>query len=172
LIATGVDTARLALRRPTPADIGAIFTITSDPRAYAHNPADAIATADEAAELYARWDAHWERFGFGYWVLRFHRRDAVLGFCGLKYMTFRHERVLNLFYRLEPAAWGQGIATEAASAAVEWAAAHRPGERIIARVRPENIASGRVAVRAGLHRDERLDGPGEDGPDELYTRVT
>ena len=166
-----VSTARLTIRRPVPADVEAIFRITGDPRAYAHNPADAITTPEEATELYARWDDHWERFGFGYWVVRFHDSEPVLGFCGLKFMMFRDERVLNLFYRLDPTAWGRGIASEAARAAAGWAAAHRPKDRIIARVRPDNVASGKVAVRAGLHRDERLDAPGEDGLDWLYTSI-
>ena len=31
----------------------------------AHNPSDAFATLEEAEGLFARWDDHWERHGFG-----------------------------------------------------------------------------------------------------------
>jgi ribosomal-protein-alanine N-acetyltransferase len=162
-----LTTARLSLRRPTPADIDLIHAIHSDPRACAHNPADLLDTRAEAEDRYRRWDEHWQRHGFGYWVVRF-RGQSGLGFCGIKLMRLRGRDVLNLFYRLDPAAWGDGTATEAARAVVAWAAAHRPDHPVIARVRPANAASQRVAVRAGLHRAEHLDTPGEDGLDWIF----
>lgn len=85
-------------------------------------------------------------------------------------MTLNDRRVLNLFYRLDPSAWGRGVATEAATAVVEWTDTHRPDEPVIARVRPANTASQRVAVQAGLRRAEHLDTQGEDGLDWIYAR--
>jgi RimJ/RimL family protein N-acetyltransferase len=52
---------------------------------------------------------------------------------------------------------------------VSWAGEHLPEWPIIARVRPGNVASQKVAQRAGLTRAEHLDDLGEDGPDWLYT---
>jgi len=142
--------------------------VHSDPRACAHNPSDALATRAEAAGLFEYWDEHWRRFGFGYYVVRRLARAGPLGFCGVKFMTFRERRILNLFYRLDPAAWGDGIAGEAAEAVVGWTTRHLPGYPVVARVRPENVASQRVAVRAGLVRAEALDGRGLDGFDRIY----
>ena len=160
-------TTRLSLRRPAPGDAAAVLAVHADPLACAHNPADALTTMAEAEELLGRWQDHWRRFGFGYWVVRRHGEPRVLGFCGLKVMTLRGEPVLNLFYRFDPACWGDGIATEAARAVVRWAAPL--GEPVVARVRPANVASQRVAERAGLTRAEHLDEDGQDGPDWLYT---
>jgi RimJ/RimL family protein N-acetyltransferase len=162
-----LDTARLALVRPVPDDIDAILAITSDPRATAHNPSDALADRREADELYRYWDAQWTRFGWGYYVLRRHGEAAVLGFCGLKAMALRGAPVANLFYRLDPAVWGAGIATEAATAVVAWAATNVEFP-VIARVRPANIASRTVAERAGLVRAPEWDTDGSDGVDWLY----
>jgi len=166
-------TAGLSLQRPGPADIDAIYRIHHDPKACAHNPADLLATRADAEDLYRRWDQHWQRHGFGYWVI--HPREASeprhnLGFCGLKLMRLANREVLNLLYRLDPAAWGNGVATEAATAVVDWAATHVPDRPIIARVRPDNIASAKVAARAGLHRAAHLDTDGEAGPNWIYTR--
>jgi ribosomal-protein-alanine N-acetyltransferase len=161
-------TARLSLRRPTQEDVGAIFAIHSDPQVCVHNPSDALVTPAEAAKLFERWNDHWNRFGFGYWVVRRRDSDRQLGFCGLKVMQFRERRVLNLFYRFDPATWGNGLASEAATAVVESATEQFPRCPLIARVRPENIASQRVAVRAGLIRAEHLDGPGYDGFDWIF----
>src|ERR1700754_264761 len=117
--------APLSLGGPARADIDAIHRIHSDPRAYAHNPGDALASRAEAEERYQRWDEHWNRHGFGYWTV--HRRSRpiqTLGFCGIKLMRLHGRPVLNLFYRLDPPAWGDGIATEVAIAVVNWANAH------------------------------------------------
>jgi ribosomal-protein-alanine N-acetyltransferase len=76
--------------------------------------------------------------------------------------------VLNLFDRLTPAAWGDRIPSEAATAVVAWAGTVKPDLPIIARVRPDNIASRRVAVRTGLQRAEHLDEEGEDGLDLIF----
>lgn len=163
-----LQTPRLSLRRPVPADIDAIHAITSDPRTTVHNPADVLTTRAEAEELYRRWDQQWHTHGLGYLVIR--RRDAaeILGFCGVKVVRFRSREVLNLFYRLTPAAWGDGIASEAATAVVAWAGNVKPDLPIIARVRPDNIASRRIAVRTGLQRAEHLDEEGEDGLDLIF----
>lgn len=166
-----LQTEQLMLRRPIQADVDVIYRVHSDPAACAHNPADMLATRSEAESLYRRWDEHWQRHGFGYWVIR--RRDAgrtrePLGFCGIKVMQFRGREVLNLLYRLDPSAWGDGVATEAATAVVGWATSHVPGQPVIARVRPANTASQRVAQRIGLHRAQHLDTEGEDGLDWIF----
>jgi [ribosomal protein S5]-alanine N-acetyltransferase len=166
--AEDLSTARLALRRPVVADIEAIFAITADPRTTTHNPSDAIVTRRDARELYGRWNEQWDQYKFGYWVVRRRSNGITLGFCGLKVMPFRAGWALNLFYRLTPAAWGHGIATEAASASVAWAADHAPEWTVIARVRPDNVASQRVALKAGLIRAPHLDSNGFDGVDWVY----
>jgi RimJ/RimL family protein N-acetyltransferase len=179
-------TPRLSLDRPTPAVIPDVYRIHRDPVACAHNPSDRLATRGEAEDRYHAWDAHWQRHGFGYWVVRRlgdgpdHGPDhapqlapddlpgAAVGFCGLKLMRLHGRDVLNLFYRLDPPVWGDGLATEAATAVVAWARTHLPGYPVIARVRPDNVASGRVASRAGLQRAQWLDTRGEDGLDWIF----
>lgn len=161
-------TERLTLRRPTPADVPRILAVHRDPLACAHNPSDALATRAEAEDLYTRWDAHWHRHGFGYWGVRYRDSADPLGFCGLKVMRLRERPVLNLFYRFAPDNWGRGIASEAATAVVRWAGATLPGQLVVARVRPGNVASARVAVRAGLVRAAHLDEEGHDGLDEIF----
>jgi [ribosomal protein S5]-alanine N-acetyltransferase len=119
-----VLTARLSLRRPTAADVDAIFSINGDELACAHNPADLLASRGEALRL-------------------FRRSESV----------------------------GSGLATEAASAVTGWAAGNIPDRTVIARIRPLNGASQRVAIRAGLARAEELDIMGEDGLDWIFVRA-
>jgi RimJ/RimL family protein N-acetyltransferase len=83
-------------------------------------------------------------------------------------MELSDMKVLNLFYRFDSAAWGQGLASEAATAVATWASRQVPHLPLIARVRPANVASQRVAIRAGLTRAEHLDGTGYDGFDWIF----
>lgn len=158
-------TARLQLRRPVEADVDAILRIHADRLACEHNPSDMITVRAEAVDRCRQWRAHWDRHGFGYWVVRRRESEHVIGFCGLKLVRLHDAPVLNLFYRLEPAAWGAGLASEAVVAVV----ASAPGDvPVVARVRPGNVASARVALRAGLRRAEHLDTLGEDGLDWVF----
>jgi RimJ/RimL family protein N-acetyltransferase len=83
-------------------------------------------------------------------------------------MELNGMRVLNLFYRFAPSAWGRGFACEAAIAVAVWASRQVPDRPLIARVRPGNVASQRVAIQAGLSRAEHLDTTGEDGLDWIF----
>jgi [ribosomal protein S5]-alanine N-acetyltransferase len=159
-------TRRLVLARPGLIDVDAIWRIHRDPVACAYNPSDMLADRAEAVERCGQWMAHWERHGFGYFVLRRTASGEVAGFCGLKLMRLHDAPVLNLFYRLAPAASGAGLASEAAAAVVAQAPAD---PLLIARVRPGNQASIRVAEKAGLRRTPHLDTQGDDGPDWIYT---
>jgi [ribosomal protein S5]-alanine N-acetyltransferase len=163
-----LQTARLSLRRPTVGDIDAIFEIQGDPRACFHNPSDRLSQREGAEDLYQRWDEQWQRCGYGYWVVRRRGSDLQLGFCGVKPMELNGMKILNLFYRFDPSAWGKGFASEAATAVAAWAPRQVPDLPLIARVRPANIASQGVAIRAGLTRAEHLDTIGDDGVDWIY----
>jgi RimJ/RimL family protein N-acetyltransferase len=161
-------TARLSLRRPIAGDVDAIFEIHSDPGACLHNPSDRLTQREEAEGLYQRWNEQWRRYGYGYWVVRRRGSDLQLGFCGIKPMELAGMKILNLFYRFTPSVWGQGVGGESAAAVVEWATREVPDLPLIARVRPANVASQRVAIRAGLTRAEHLDTTGYDGVDWIF----
>lgn len=52
---------------------------------------------------------------------------------------------------------------------VGWAQKSLPGEIVVARIRPSNRASQRVAAKVGLRRDPDFDGEGDDGLDWAFT---
>ncbi|MFF3640901.1 GNAT family N-acetyltransferase [Streptomyces sp. NPDC002564] len=172
LVGGRIQTERLSLQRPVEADIGAILSIHRDPETCRHNPSDALTRLEEAAALYRRWDAQWQRHGFGYWVVR--RRDSPrhIGFCRIKPTELHGTETLNLFYRFTPAVWGHGFAAEAATAVVGWVSRNAPHLPLIARIRPANIASQRVAISAGLSRMPLLDTTGHDGLDWIYAATS
>jgi len=161
-------TERLALRHPVASDVEAVLRIHQAPEAVAHNPSDAIEDQAGAERLLQRWIDHWRRNALGYWAVSWSDDPSVFGFCGIKVMSLRDRPVANLFYRFDPCVWGRGVASEAASVVVDWAVARSPALPVIARVRPDNVASARVATKAGLSRVRGLDTLGEDGLDQIF----
>jgi [ribosomal protein S5]-alanine N-acetyltransferase len=152
-----VYTERLVLRRVRIEDGPAMFTVHGDPATNLYNPhgPDPDRATSEAALRV--WVQDWEREGYGYWAITLLQSENVLGFGGVSHMIWRDRDVLNLYYRLTPAAWGQGYASEMAQKAVALARKHMPSLPVVARIRENNRASIRVAERAGLQRCPELD---------------
>ncbi|HET7571060.1 MAG TPA: GNAT family N-acetyltransferase [Gaiellaceae bacterium] len=152
-----IETERLLLRRPVHADLGDLHRIHADPRSWVHKPELRHADRAESGRRLAEWLAHWEARGYGYWTIA--REERIVGFGGLMLMPDWNGRgdVLNLYYRIEPESWGQGLATELARAAVDAAGRELATLTVVARIRPTNVESMRVAERAGLVRRDDLD---------------
>ncbi|WP_344060819.1 GNAT family N-acetyltransferase [Terrabacter lapilli] len=164
-----LPTARLSLRRPAQADAVAVLGILSDPAVVQHNPSERVTELEDVEVLMRHWLAHWERHGFGNCCVFETPTGRLIGNCGVRWMTMHGDRVLNLMYRFDPSTWGHGYATEAAGALVHWAQDSIPGELVVARIRPTNLASQRVATKIGLRRDPAFDDEGEDGGDWAFT---
>jgi RimJ/RimL family protein N-acetyltransferase/aminoglycoside phosphotransferase len=163
-----VRTDRLLLRRPVDADAPFVLALHADPRAIAHNPADALRDLADARARLAAWSTQWEQ-GLGYWIVEETALGRPVGVCGVKAVDLHGRPAWNLLYRFVPEAWGRGLAREAARASID-AAAHVDAARpVVARIRPANSASSRVARAIGLVRRPDLDLDGEDGRDEVWS---
>ena len=107
---------------------------------------------------------HWALHGFGSFAIA---RDGViaLGYTGDGFTGIAPHEV-DFGWSLRPDAWGQGHATEAARAVLEFARRERIGPLVV-RMEPGNAASRRVAEKVGF----RLSGEGRDRrgePLEIY----
>ena len=73
-------------------------------------------------------------------------------------------------WSLHPDAWGQGIATEAGIAAIDWAFDTLGWDRIIHCIHPDNAASQRLAARFGSKNlgPGKLPAPYEDSPTDIW----
>lgn len=105
--------------------------------------------ADVAARLEAN-VAHWERFGFGLWLLRDRRTGEMVGRGGLQHTFACGLPEIEAGWAILPARWGQGLASELAEAAVSVGFGSLRLRSIIALVLPDNVASRRVAEKAGF----------------------
>jgi [ribosomal protein S5]-alanine N-acetyltransferase len=105
--------------------------------------------ADVLDGLAAKID-HWDRHGFGMWLLRDRDTGAMIGRGGLQYTYTAGLNDVEAGWAIVPERWGQGLATELAHACVEVAFAHLGLLEIVAFTLPTNVASRRVMEKSGF----------------------
>jgi RimJ/RimL family protein N-acetyltransferase len=144
-----IETDRLVLRQFVLDDAAAVFRIQSDPEVMRYTGEPPAANIDEIRQMLAeRPIADYARFGFGRWACILKSNGELIGGVGLKYLPELGE--VDLGYRLRRDYWGQGFATEAARACVEYGFSKLTLPKIVGLVEPENIASARVLEKAGF----------------------
>lgn len=103
-----------------------------------------------------RWIAmyigHWALRGYGQWALERREDGASVGRAGL--WNPPGWPGLEVGWTLARSAWGQGYATEAGAAAIEWAWTTLDTPKLISIIQPGNGRSIRVAERLGMRRLE------------------
>lgn len=146
-----LETPRLLLREFDEADAAAFFALGSDPAVirYTHDPGGGLKSVAHALEVLRSHPlADYQKHGYGRWACVDKASGEVIGFAGLKHLDELQE--IDLGYRLLPACWGRGLATEAGRAILDYGRRHLGLHRIIGLVDPENVASSRVLEKLGF----------------------
>ena len=119
-----------------------------------------VVTSAESAQ------AHWERWGFGLWLLRDRQTSEVVGRGGLQWARPRELPYVEAAWAIVPERWGQGLATELARASVRVGFDQLELDELIALTLTNNQASRRVIEKTGFtyERDLTL----ESLPHALY----
>jgi len=110
-----LETARLRLRPFTADDVGRLHRhwIAPDVRRWLWDGREVA--RDEVVAIVDESRAAFAAGGAGFWVIE--HDGAFVGFVGFRAMPDSDD--LELYYGLEPASWGQGVATEASRAVME-----------------------------------------------------
>jgi [ribosomal protein S5]-alanine N-acetyltransferase len=141
-------TERLTLRPLRAEDAPALHAIYADPQVAhwigVHTLADVEAEIAQHVDTYTS-------LGYGLLAVEERASGALIGDCGLQPFEHRGPEP-ELGYDFAPAAWGRGLATEAARAVMTHAFGALALDRVIAVVKRENVASQRVLEKAGLAR--------------------
>jgi RimJ/RimL family protein N-acetyltransferase len=80
----------------------------------------------------------------------FREDQQLIGYCGFFAQIVDEIEELEIGYRLDPAYWNRGIATEAARAVRDHAFNALQLRRVISLIHPDNVASRRVAEKNGM----------------------
>lgn len=143
-----LETERLVLRPWQTADAPALFAILQEKDILRYFPRPGLPPAGWAERYIAHHQAHWEKIGYGHWAVADRLSGQVIGWHGLELLPETGET--EVAYLLSHAWWGQGLATEAGRAVVQYAFEKADLASIIALVHPENRASIRVIEKLGL----------------------
>lgn len=92
---------------------------------------------------------HWAEHDFGPWALIERETGAFVGRGGLCWTEVEGEPAVELPWTIDPVRQGEGLASEAAEGAIEWARSLRLRE-VVTMTIPANLASQRVAEKAGF----------------------
>ena len=99
-------------------------------------------------------DAHWRDHGFGWRAAVERASGTPIGLIALNRAEGAAPGLADddfeVGWWLDPAAWGNGYASEGARAIVDEAFTRLGAPSVVARVQPENAASLRVAAALGL----------------------
>jgi [ribosomal protein S5]-alanine N-acetyltransferase len=150
-----LHTARLLLRAFTQADADAIFALQSS--AVVLRYWDSPPWSERArAERFIAGCKQMEQEGTGARLAIERAADGVfIGWCCLLEWNPDH-RSASIGYCFDDAAWGQGFATEAAGALLQWAFVTLDLNRVQAETDTRNAASGRVLEKLGFAREGTL----------------
>ncbi len=162
-----ITTARLLLRELR----------MSDFEAYAVNFADPVATKFMAGPCdrraawrgFAAQTGSWFLNGGGWWAVEQREGGAVVGTVGA-FFRETDQTLVELGWSLYPRYWGQGFATEAATAALQFAFDTRGARRVVAHIAAENLASIAVSNHLGMKYEANVDLYGESIGRYVITR--
>jgi RimJ/RimL family protein N-acetyltransferase len=144
-----LQTERLVLREWRNSDLDVFATFYADPDVMRYLGGDTLARNDSWRNM-AVAAGHWVLRGYGLWVVERTSDGVVIGRVGL--INPEGWPGLEVGWTLGKPYWGQGYATEAASAAMNYGFLTQPVERLISLIDPDNKASQAVAQRLGESR--------------------
>jgi [ribosomal protein S5]-alanine N-acetyltransferase len=146
-----IETPRLRLRRFRPADEATLIALDSDAAVmqYVGSPPGVRTLGETVERVRQRMKAdHGEG---GWWIVEGREDDTFHGVGLLLPMPEGGD--VEVGYRLARRSWGQGIATETASALVDYAFSLLALPRVVAVVYPDNLPSRRVLAKLGFAPD-------------------
>jgi RimJ/RimL family protein N-acetyltransferase len=148
-----IKSERLILRQWRDADLAPFVAINADSVAMRYMPGPM--TLEETKAMMARIEEHHRAHGFGIWAVEAAGVAPFIGFVGLQRVTFEapFTPAVEIGWRLAPAHWGKGYATEAARAALRYGFENLDLDQIVSFTVPANKPSWSVMERLGMTRD-------------------
>jgi RimJ/RimL family protein N-acetyltransferase len=148
-----IETKRLILRPMLVSDFDALGLIFGDPKVMASFKEDPF-TREQMQRWLQRNLDHQKEFGYGLFSVILKETGELIGDCGLEQMEVNEEQAAELGYDFRSEFWNQGYATEAATAVRDYAFDVLKLPMLISLIRVGNLASKRVAEKAGMTLDE------------------
>lgn len=144
-----LETERLLLRAPVPADAPAIFRIMGDPRVMRYFGSPPMASLEAAERRVAGLAEDFAALSGIRWAIALRDEDELIGTCGFWRLVKEHYRA-EVGYELHPDWWGKGLMPEALGAALGFGFGPMGLHSVEAQIDPENAGSRRVLEKLGF----------------------
>jgi [ribosomal protein S5]-alanine N-acetyltransferase len=144
-----IETPRLILREFRHEDLSELVPILSDPLVMKFSPTG-VSSIDQVKNRIEGFIACYREFGFGKWAVIEKQNQELIGYCGIAVDQIDGRAEKELGYRLGSKFWGQGLGTEAATAAVRCGFQQFKLPYILGIVERANVASVRVLEKVGM----------------------
>jgi len=167
---TTLLTRRLVLRRWRDGDIVPLAAINADPEVMRWIGDGTTRNIEQTRASVAALERQWDENGIGLFAVEVRATGELAGLTGLAVPHFLPEIMpaIEIAWRFGQPFWGQGIATEAALAALEFGLASRGLDRIVAVVQVGNGASERVMHKLAMRLERQTIDPGSGRQVRVY----
>ncbi|MFJ1704549.1 GNAT family N-acetyltransferase [Kitasatospora sp. NPDC088346] len=158
---TEIHTPRLLLRRWNDYDLAPMAEINADPEVMRWVGDGSVDDLDRTAEAIERWEEEWDEEGFGLFAVELLGSGELIGFAGLTVPEYLPEIMpaVAIGWCLGRQFWGQGYASEAAHAALEFALEDRGLDRVVSITRAGDTASENVCRKLGMELERETTHP-------------
>jgi len=146
---TVLTTARLRLRPVRSEDVPILLRHWSRPLVRRWLWDDRLPTLDDISAVVESSTRSWQQSGYGFWIIEPRQMVHCIGTVGFREASWE-SGVCELVYSLDPAWWGNRLASEAGRAVITWAFGKHPWPRIVGATDAPNRASARVLERIGM----------------------
>ncbi|HEY8680325.1 MAG TPA: GNAT family N-acetyltransferase [Candidatus Dormibacteraeota bacterium] len=159
-----LETERLLLRQFLETDVDLYARICADPEVMRYIGDGSTLTREETWRSVAGALGHWVLRGYGLYAVEEKATGTFIGRIGL--INPEGWPGLEAGWLLGRQQWGRGYATEGAKAVVRMAYESVAATHLISLIRPDNLASIRVAEKLGAIRESTIEMSG--GPAHIY----
>ncbi len=152
-------TERVGLRKFRSADLDEFAGLNNDPRVMQHFPK--CLHLNECRALMGRINNSIDQHGFGFWAAENLESGQLMGMVGLNRVSFAAEftPAVEIGWRLAFPFWGQGLASEAARACLEFGFNQASLTEIVSFTSFHNNRSLRLMQRLGMTKSGEFNHP-------------
>jgi ribosomal-protein-alanine N-acetyltransferase len=147
------QSSRITLREFHWEDLSNLTLLLTDPEVMRFSVTGPLSEAQVPAFIERCQQKYRER-GYWLWAAMLRAEKTFIGYSGLLDQNIDGKAEIEVAYRLLPNYWGQGLGTEAAALARDYAFSRLRFDRIISLIEAANVASIRVAEKNGLRYEK------------------
>jgi [ribosomal protein S5]-alanine N-acetyltransferase len=148
-----IETQRLVLREFSPEDVWNLAPILADPQVMKFSPTGVLTIA-QTQDRIESFIASYRKSGFGKWAAVLKESTTLIGYCGIAVDRIDNKDEKELGYRLDAKFWGRGLATEAATATIQYGFEQCKLPYILGIVERDNRASVKVLEKIGMYYEK------------------